>query len=147
MNTNVLSRRGSLATVIYELLNPIPYGFFIAALVFDIIYVYSTNVMWEKSASWLITLGLISAIIPRLINLFQVWVGHAWPQLSAVKIAFWLNVVAIIAAIFNAFVHSRDAYAVAPQNLIYSVITVACLLIAALLMSCSQTYSTGDRHE
>lgn len=66
-------RGNSLAMVIYNLLNPVPYGFFIAGLIFDIIYLYSTNVMWGKCASWLIALGLIFAIIPRLINLAQVW--------------------------------------------------------------------------
>ena len=60
-------RGNSLAMVIYNLLNPVPYGFFIAGLIFDIIYLYSTNVMWGKCASWLIALGLIFAIIPRLI--------------------------------------------------------------------------------
>ncbi|HBT3061954.1 TPA: hypothetical protein MBE94_005218 [Klebsiella pneumoniae] len=146
MKTNAMQRRCSVAVVIYELLNPIPYGFFIAAFIFDIIYISSTNVMWEKSAAWLIALGLIFAIIPRLINLFQVWVGQPSPALSAVKINFWLNVVAIISAILNAFVHSRDAYAVAPQNVVYSVITVACLLVASLVLSCSRDEKRGERH-
>lgn len=147
MNTNVTRRRSALAVAIYELLNPIPYGFFVAALIFDIIYVYSTNVMWGKSASWLITLGLIFAIIPRLINLVQVWVGVSWPQLSAVKIHFWLNLIAIIAAIFNAFVHSRDAYAIAPQNVTLSVITVACLCVASVILSFRQRIIDGGYHE
>lgn len=147
MRTNTTRRRCSVAAVIYELLNPIPYGFFCAALIFDVIYIYSTNVMWEKSAAWLIALGLIFAIIPRLINLFQVWVGQSSSALSAMKINFWLNVVAIISAILNAFVHSRDAYAVAPQSVVYSAITVACLLIASLVLSCSREEKRGERHE
>ncbi|WP_435929770.1 DUF2231 domain-containing protein [Dryocola sp. BD613] len=147
MRTHALNRRSKIASIIYELLNPIPYGFFIAALTFDIIYVYSTNVMWAKSASWLIALGLIFAIIPRLINLFQVWVGSSYPQLSAIKIHFWLNVIAVISAILNCFVHSRDAYAVAPQNLLYSIITVACLLLANVAWSAGNGKSTGCNHE
>lgn len=101
--------------------------------------------MWGKSASWLIAFGLIFAIIPRLINLFQVWVGGRWPQLSAVKIHFWLNPVAIVAAILNSFVHSRDAYAIAPQNVIYSAITVGCLLVANIALSLGHV--TEDRHD
>ncbi|WP_413734790.1 DUF2231 domain-containing protein [Sodalis sp. RH21] len=138
MNTTVTRRHSAIAVALYELLNPIPYGFFVAALVFDIIYVYSTNVMWQKSASWLIVLGLFFAVIPRLINLVQVWIGVAWPQLSAVKIHFWLNLVAIVAAIINSFVHSRDAYAVAPQNVTFSIITVACLGIATIILALRQ---------
>lgn len=135
MREPVYPEKNRLAAVIYNLLNPIPYGCFIAALIFDIIYIYSTDVMWGKSASWLILFGLLFAIIPRLINLFQVWVGAAWPQLSAVKIHFWLNLLAIVAAILNSFVHSRDAYAIAPQNVIWSAITVACLVIANITLT------------
>ena len=135
MREPVYPEKSRLAAVIYNLLNPVPYGCFIAALIFDIIYIYSTDVMWGKSASWLILFGLLFAIIPRLINLFQVWVGAAWPQLSAVKIHFWLNLLAIVAAILNSFVHSRDAYAIAPQNVIWSAITVACLVIANITLT------------
>ena len=59
-----------------------------------------------KCASWLIALGLIFAIIPRLINLAQVWFYSSTP---GGKIDFWLNLIAIIAALVNCFVHSRDA--------------------------------------
>ena len=135
MREPVYPEKSRLAAVIYNLLNPVPYGCFIAALIFDIIYIYSTDVMWGKSASWLILFGLLFAIIPRLINLFQVWVGAAWPQLSAVKIHFWLNLLAIVAAILNSFVHSRDAYAIAPQNVIWSAITVACLVVANITLT------------
>lgn len=145
MRENSYPQKNRFAAVIYNLLNPIPYGLFIAALIFDIIYLYSTNVMWGKSASWLIAFGLIFAIIPRLINLFHVWVGGRWPQLSAVKIHFWLNLVAIVAAILNSFVHSRDAYAIAPQNVIYSAITVGCLLVANIALSLGHV--TEDRHD
>ena len=135
MREPVYPEKSRLAAVLYNLLNPIPYGCFIAALIFDIIYIYSTDVMWGKSASWLILFGLLFAIIPRLINLFQVWVGAAWPQLSAVKIHFWLNLLAIVAAILNSFVHSRDAYAIAPQNVVWSAITVACLVVANITLT------------
>lgn len=138
-------RGNSLAMVIYNLLNPVPYGFFIAGLIFDIIYLYSTNVIWGKSASWLIALGLIFAIIPRLINLAQVW--FYTPRRPAAKIDFWLNLIAIIAALVNCFVHSRDAWAIAPQNVIYSSITVICLLIANIISSACLTNNKGVRHE
>ncbi|QFI19934.1 hypothetical protein FR830_25350 (plasmid) [Klebsiella aerogenes] len=135
MSESSYDRRNMPASIIFNLLNPIPYGFFIAGWIFDIIYLYSTNVMWGKSASWLIALGLIFAIIPRLINLAQVWFCASSPQFPAAKIDFWLNVIAIISAIVNCFVHSRDAYAIAPQNVIYSTLTVICLLLANIISS------------
>ena len=51
----------------------------------------------------------------------------------AERLDFWLNLLGIIAAILNAFVHSRDAYAMVPQNVILSVITVLILPVTGWL--------------
>lgn len=135
MNPFATRRHSALAVALYELLNPVPLGFFAAAWIFDIIYLNSYNSMWTKSASWLIAFGLIIAIIPRLINLVQVWVGASWAQTSPVKIHFWANLVAIVLAIFNAFVHSRDAYAVVPAGVILSTLVVALLCLANIQLA------------
>lgn len=135
MNPNATRRHSALAVALYEFLNPIPLGFFTAAWIFDIIYLNSPHPMWTKSASWLIAFGLIIAIIPRLINLVQVWVDVSWPQTSPVKIHFWANLLAIVLAIFNAFVHSRDAYAVAPAGVILSTLVVALLCLANIQLA------------
>jgi uncharacterized membrane protein len=128
-------KKSTTVAAIYELLNPVPYGFFIAALMFDIIYVRSAGILWTKSASWLIALGLIFAIIPRLINLYRVWFYFGKPTNSSVKPHFWLNFLAIILAIINAFVHSRDAYAVVPHGLMLSVVVVALIGLANILQA------------
>jgi uncharacterized membrane protein len=130
MNPYATRRNSALAVALYECLNPIPLGFFAAAWIFDIIYLQSYNPMWTKSASWLIAFGLIIAIIPRLINLVQVWVSTAWRHTSAVKVDFWANLLAIVLAILNAFVHSRDAYAVVPAGVILSTLVVLLICFA-----------------
>ncbi|WP_029686715.1 DUF2231 domain-containing protein [Tatumella saanichensis] len=145
MSLSVYSARLSVAQGIYQLLNPIPYGFFVGAMIFDIITLYSPEVLWQKSASWLITLGLIFAIIPRLINLVQVCRGPRRSALSADRLGFWFNLLAIVAAIANAFVHSRDAYAIVPENAMLSVITVIFLVIAVLVAATSSLTLTGGR--
>ncbi|MGR4049194.1 DUF2231 domain-containing protein [Kosakonia cowanii] len=119
-----------VAIALYELLNPLPLGFFTAAWIFDILYLKSFQIMWTDAASWLIAIGLVLAIVPRLINLVQVWITQRPLATAAVKIHFWLWLVAIVLAIFNAFVHSRDAYAVVPLGVILSTAVVALLLIA-----------------
>lgn len=119
-----------VAIALYELLNPLPLGFFTAAWVFDIIYLRSFQIMWTDAASWLIAIGLVLAIVPRLINLVQVWFTQRPLATAAVKIHFWLWLLAIVLAIFNAFVHSRDAYAVVPLGVLLSTAVVALLLIA-----------------
>lgn len=115
-----------VANAIFELLNPIPFGFFVAALIFDDIYAQTGEMQWVKSSAWLITLGLFFAIVPRLINLVQVWLPSNRAS-SVEKVAFWLNLVAVVVAIVNAFVHSRDAYASMPDGLLLSVLTVLLL--------------------
>ena len=74
MDAHAPQRRSTVANVIYGVLDPIPYGCFVAALVFDIIYMRTAGVLWNKGAAWLIVFGLLAAVIPRFINLAQVWV-------------------------------------------------------------------------
>src|SRR6476646_6163372 len=121
--------RSGVANALFALLNPIPFGCFVAALIFDITYARSAEIMWTKAAAWLIVIGLLAAIIPRLVNLAHVWItGRRWST-GADRIDFWLNLFAIVAAIINAFVHSRDAYAVVPAGQWLSIATVALIAI------------------
>ena len=129
MASGSASMSRKLAVGVYGLLNPIPFGMFVAALIFDITYLRTGEVLWNKAAAWLIPLALIIAIIPRFINLGRVWASQRAIATGFDKLDFWLNLVAIIAAIFNALVHSRDAYASMPTGVWLSAVTVALLAI------------------
>lgn len=135
MSSLAVPRRSVMANAIYGLFNPIPFGFFVAALIFDILYVRTAVMLWDKGAAWLITIGLLFAIVPRLVNLVQIWFTSRRTALRAEQIDFWLNLVAIVLAIFNAFVHSRDAYAVVPAGVWLSLGTVALLSIGRIVMA------------
>jgi uncharacterized membrane protein len=128
-------RRSIVAESIYGLLNPIPFGCFVAALIFDIIYSKTAVMLWDKSAAWLIVFGLLFAVVPRLINLWQVWVTSRRIATRTDKLDFWLNLFAIAVAIVNAFVHSRDAYAVVPTGLMLSVCTVIFLSVGNIVVA------------
>jgi len=142
MSYRATPRRSLVATAVYDLLNPIPYGCFVATLIFDILYASTAAILWDHAASWLVTIGLLFAIIPRLINLAQVWITGRQYALGADKLDFWLNLLAIVLAIFNAFVHSRDAYAVVPANVWLSAFTVL-LLVIAQVVTAAAPYRTG----
>lgn len=135
MNPPAPPHRPAIADAVFELLDPIPYGCFAAALVFDIAYARTAEILWTKAAAWLIVLGLVVAIVPRLINLWWTWGPSRRRAADGMRIAFWLNLLAVLAAIANAFVHSRDAYAVVPAGQWLSVLTVLLIAAARVLLA------------
>lgn len=138
--------RSRPAVALFGLLNPAPFGMFVAALVFDVVYARTGELLWMKAAAWLIALGLVVAIIPRLIDLVAVWVPRGRVVAGAEKLSFLLNLLAIVAAIFNAFVHSRDAYAVVPAGVWLSGATVALLCVANIVTALHHTDIEEYRH-
>lgn len=129
------SSRFSVTSAIFNVLDPIPFGFFVGALIFDVVYAQTGNVFWMKHAAWLVTLGLVFAIVPQLINLGVVWFSKRRVRSSGQVLNFWLNVAGIIAALINAFVHSRDAYAVIPAGVWLSVLTVGAMAIGRVILA------------
>jgi uncharacterized membrane protein len=87
-------RRSVVAESIYGLLNPIPFGCFVAALIFDILYSETAGMLWDKGAAWLIVSGLLFAVVPRLVNLTQVWVTSRRTTTRTDKLDSWLNLIA-----------------------------------------------------
>jgi uncharacterized membrane protein len=147
MSPRAEPRRSPVAAGLYGLLNPIPFGCFVAALIFDIIYSNSAVMLWDKGAAWLIVFGLLLAVVPRLINLAQIWITSRQSATRTDKLDFWLNLLAIIAATINAFVHSRDAYAVVPTGLWLSVCTVVLLSIGHIIVAVERAAPGTYVHE
>lgn len=139
MKQEVEKPRSTAVAIVFDLFDPIPYGFFVGALIFDVIYARSGEVLWFKAAAWLIAMGLFFAVLPRLINLARVWFPGSGSRTAAETAGFWLNLFAIAAAIWNAFVHSRDAYAVMPEGLWLSCLTIVLLVLAKVVPTVRQS--------
>jgi uncharacterized membrane protein len=122
-----------VAAIAFDVLDPVPYGCFVGGLVFDAIYAEGAEVLWVKAAAWLISIGLLFAVLPRLIDLVRIWFPGGRPRSTLRAAGFWLNLLAIAAAITNAFVHSRDAYGVMPEGLWLSCLTIILLVLARVL--------------
>ncbi len=140
MNTFPMRHHGAGARglhALYVLLNPMPIGCFVAAFIFDAVYAGSGELLWVKAAAWLIAIGLLLSIIPRLIDLTQVWITSRHTATARDRLAFGLDLLGVAAAIVNAFVHSRDAYGVMPAALWLSACTVL-LLGAAQVVGAMQ---------
>jgi uncharacterized membrane protein len=147
MNLRPEPHRSIIAESIYGLLNPIPCGCFVAALIFDIIYSETAVILWVKGAAWLIVFGLLFAVVPRLVNLTQVWVTSRRTATRTDKLDFWLNLLAIVVAIVNAFVHSRDAYAAVPTGMWLSICTVILLSIGNIIVAVERAARGGYVNE
>ncbi|HMI41188.1 MAG TPA: DUF2231 domain-containing protein [Sphingomicrobium sp.] len=99
----------------------------IAALVTDLLYWRSLLSAWETFSIWLLTGGLILALLAGIALLFDVLTGR-------VRQIRWLHFgvlgAAVLISILNAFIHSRDGYtAVVWQGLLLSTIAAILLLV------------------
>ncbi len=115
-------------------------AYFAGALVTDIAYWQMPDVMWERFSIWLIAAGLIMAGLATIAFVIDI-AGRrriarpAWPRVVGYALAVML-------ALINAFVHSRDGYtAVVPTGLMLSG-----LVVAVLLLTASVTAALANRH-
>jgi uncharacterized membrane protein len=107
-------------------------AYFAGALVTDIVYWQMPDVMWERFSIWLIVAGLIMAGLATIAFVIDL-AGR-----SRIERPVWPRVVgyglAVLLALINAFVHSRDGYtAVVPTGLMLSGLVVAVLVVTALV--------------
>jgi len=126
-------RLGLASQPVYAALVQFPAVCFIGALLTDIAYYRSGNFIWNDFSAWLVTIGCIMAGfagVAGLITWLRIRHVRRLP-LAGLHVAVCLA--ALIVAIFNAFVHSRDAYATMPGGLILSAIVVVLMLLATWL--------------
>jgi len=117
---------------IHRILVSFSAAYFAGALVTDIVYWRMLDVMWERFSIWLITAGLIMAGLATIAYVIDL-AGRrridrpAWPRAIGYAIA-------VLLALTNAFVHSRDGYtAVVPTGLMLSALVVIVLVLTALV--------------
>jgi uncharacterized membrane protein len=113
---------------ILPMLVPFPIACFAGALVTDLIYWWTPDVLWERFSIWLITAGLIIAGFAAVAGVIDFAAGKrirtlAWPHAVGYALALLLSLI-------NAFVHSRDGFtAVVPTGLMLSGLVVVILLL------------------
>ena len=119
---------------IHRMLVSFSAAYFAGALVTDLVYWQMPDVMWERFSIWLITAGLIMAGLATIAYVIDL-AGRrridrpAWPRVIGYAIA-------VLLALTNAFVHSRDGYtAVVPTGLMLSALVVIVLVLTALVAS------------
>ena len=115
---------------LHPMLVPIPIACFVGTLVTDITYWQTANMQWTIMSSWMLTVGLIVALLAVIAGFIDFLGDPRIRDLRAVWIHAGGNAVALILAIINAFVHTRDGYtSVVPTGLILSILVVLILLV------------------
>ena len=122
---------------IHRILAPFPVAYFAAALVTDLAYWRTAEVMWERFSVWLIAGGLVMSALVALAAVVDLVFARQRPA--------WIRalgyIVAVLLSIVNVLVHSRDAYtAVVPTGVTLSVIVVAILLVYSVTAGWTLTY-------
>jgi uncharacterized membrane protein len=119
---------------IHAMLTPFPIVCFVGALLTDLAYWRTAEMMWADFSAWLVTLGLITGVLAAIAGMVD-FLGNrriraqrpAWPHALG-------NFLVLALALFNAMVHSRDAWtSVVPLGLGLSAAVVLVLLVTAWL--------------
>jgi len=130
---------------IHPMLVPFPIVCFIGALVTDIVYWRTAEIMWADVSAWLLLVGLILGILAAIAGLIDFLANRhiraqppAWPHLLG-------NILVLVLALFNTMVHTRDAWSsVVPTGLILSLLTVLILPVTGWLgLSLVHRYGVG----
>src|SRR6185437_11839249 len=113
---------------IHPMLVPVPIVCFIGALLTDIAYYVTAEMMWADFSSWLLVVGVVFGVLAAIAGLVD-FLGN---RLIRTQTPAWLhligNLLVLVLSFFNALIHTRDAWtSVVPTGLILSVIVVLIL--------------------
>lgn len=133
-NWNLRSTAQIAGHPIHPMLVPFPIACFVGALVTDIAYWRTAQMMWANFSAWLLVVGMIMGGLAAIAGLIDFLSNRliraqqpAWPHMVG-------NIVMLLLALLNTFVHTRDAWtSVVPTGLILSVIVVLILPVTGWL--------------
>ena len=123
----------------WSFLVPVPVVCFSGALLTDITYSRSPDMQWTNFSAWLLAVGMAFAVLAALIALIDFLVRRPSRNTRrsyhfAGRTWLWIigSIVVMILALFNNFVHSRDAWtSVVPTGLTLSVLTVTAIVVTS----------------
>jgi uncharacterized membrane protein len=119
---------------IHPMLVPVPIVCFVGALITDVTYFATAQILWADFSTWLITVGVIMGVLAAIAGLIDFLGnrlirtrGPAWPHVLG-------NLLVLVLATFNMLVHTRDAWtSVVPTGLILSALVVLILPVTGWL--------------
>lgn len=127
-----MARRVSFSTWLlgatHTFLRAIPMAAFTLALLSDIAFIQTSNLLWLHFSEWLLLAGIVGVGFDLLLCLIELPVRRVRPAWLAVL----LGVVVFILAFINNLVHTADGWtAVMPMGVALSAATVIAMLLTA----------------
>ena len=114
---------------IHPMLVPFPIACFVGTLLTDIAYWRTADMQWANFSMWMLTVGLLVSVLVVIAGLIDFLASRGLRRRRATWIHGLGDGLALLLAIINAFVHTRDAYtSVVPEGLILSALVVIILL-------------------
>ena len=111
-----------------------PIACFTGALLTDIAYVQTTNVMWADFSAWLLAAGMAGGVAAAIAGLLSLLTNHRGRTQRPVWPIVLGSLLVLVIGLLNNFVHSRDGWtSVMPAGLALSVVTVLIMLATAWL--------------
>ncbi len=126
---------------VLRILTSFPIACFTSALLTDVAYVQTTNVMWVDFSTWLLAAGMAGGVVAAIAGVVSLVRGRRDRAQRSNWIIVAGSLLVLVIAFVNNLVHTRDAWtAVMPTGLALSAITVLLMLATVWLAS-----STGRR--
>lgn len=117
-----------------RILSSFPIACFCVALLTDLAYYATANMVWADFSAWLLAIGIILGVIAAivgLIDLIRLYRRHLPRPAPGLLVG---SLLVLIVAFFNNLMHSRDAWtSVVPWGIVLSAVTVFLILVTARL--------------
>ena len=121
---------------VLRILASFPIACFTCALLTDIAYVQTANMMWTDFSAWLLAAGMAGGVVTAFVGLISLVANRRGRTRQSIGPIVAGSLLVLVIAFFNNLVHSRDAWtSVMPTGLALSVATVVTMLVTAWLAS------------
>src|SRR3569832_1517222 len=119
---------------IHPMLLPFPIVCFTGALVTDLAYWKTAEMMWTNISAWLLFVGIVFGVLAGIAGMIDFFTNRLVRRLAPGWIHGVGNLVVLLLALFNNFIHSHDAWtSVVPTGLVLSALTVIVMIITTWL--------------
>ncbi len=121
------------STPVFRILAAFPIALFSGALLTDIAYALTADMLWADFSDWLLAFGMLMGGLAAIVGIVDLIANRHIRGRPVVTLLIG-SVVVLALGLLNNFVHSRDAWtSVVPQGLALSAITVLVMLVTAWL--------------